>query len=92
MNEATRENVLFFLTIANLVAGAVSIALAVVASMAIREMRRMEKLLVAKPKPGTDLVPWGQRPQATVEFPRPMPRIKPSVLAENRMRFHDDLW
>lgn len=96
MDQVARENLLFFLTIANLVAGAVSIALAIVASQAIREMRRMEQDQAAKKKPSTELVPWKQRPQAitfdtTTRDIRKNP-IRRSELADAQRRLVNDLW
>lgn len=85
------ENIMFLVTVVNIVLGVASVALGTLAMITIRHCNAVERALAVKREPSKELVPWNQRPQATVELPR-HPRIRPSVLAENRMRFQDDLW
>lgn len=96
MNEATRENILFFLTIANIVAGAVSIALAAVAISAIRELARRDR-------PPTQ-VKLGKRQVTVSELQRfaedmdrftaelQRPPIRRSALLGADRRLNDDFW
>lgn len=91
MSQDKYENVLFFVTVANIVLGIVSTVLGTLAIIAIRQCNAVERALALKKEPSTALVPWAQRPQATLEFRRP-PVIRPSVLADNRRSFQDDLW
>lgn len=49
MDQAKLENVLFFLTILNIVAGLVSISLATVATLAIREAKRAQTTVLYEP-------------------------------------------
>lgn len=88
MSQAKYENVLFFVTIANIVLGITSVVLGTLALSVISKLNRLEQKLLADKKPGKDLVKWEHRSKVTEVFPR----IKPSMLAENRRRFSDDLW
>jgi len=92
MNQTKYENVLFFVTLANIVLGVTSVTLGTLALVAIRTCNRVERALTAKQQEiSKELVPWHQRPQSTLEFRRP-PRISPSLLAQTRRDFKDDLW
>jgi len=91
MNQTKYENVLFFVTLANIVLGVTSVTLGTLALVAIRTCNRVERALTAKQETSKELVPWHQRPQSTLEFRRP-PRISPSLLAQTRRDFKDDLW
>ena len=82
MRSSTYENVMFFMTIANIVLGLTSVTLGTLAILVLRDKSKIQRA------PSKELVPWDQRPQATLV----QPRIQPSVLAETRRRFQDGLW
>lgn len=90
MTQEKYENLLFFVTVANILLGTVSVVLGMLAIVAIRQCKAVEQALVKKAELKA-LVPWDQRPQATLQFHH-QPVIRPSVLAETRRRFQDDIW
>lgn len=100
MTEVQRENVMFALVFVAIVAVVLSLALATIAIVAIRELRALEQQLAVKRKknkPSKALVLWDQRPQAVVfpgiteELRRPQP-VRVSALIGADRRLNDDFW
>ena len=88
MTQTKYENILFFVTIANIVLGITVVVLGTLALTTIRTCNRMIAAMEKK-EPVKTLVRWEDRPQ-TMDIRKPP--VRPSVLLESRRRFQDDLW
>jgi hypothetical protein len=98
VSEVTRENLLFFLTLTNIVAGVVSITLATVAYVMWKDVRQFDnnRRNRRQEQPSQALVVWEQRPQALFRCDWPTEETKPLVrrsdLLGAQRRLVDDLY
>lgn len=87
MDQTKYENVMFFMTVLNIVAGLVSISLATVAILALREVARDRRPIVTKPVTAVDVYAYHNE-TPTEAASRPVVRRSPMLSAQGRREFY----